>query len=133
MRLDYLCPMLWTNDMEKSISFYTDVLGFELDEYNKEWAWCHMHKDKVSFMFTSPNEHTPYNSQPVLTGSFYIYTEAVDEIWEHLKDKATVSYGIANFPHNMREFAILDNNGYMLQFGRELKSGEVIDETNLRP
>ena len=128
MQLHRLTPMLWTNDMKGSITFYKTILGFEIDESNEEWGWCHLHKDEVTIMFTLPNEHTSYPGNPIFTGSFYMYVAEVDELWNALKDKTTVSYAIANFSHNMREFAILDNNGYMLQFGRELKEGETPDD-----
>jgi uncharacterized glyoxalase superfamily protein PhnB len=120
--------MLWTNDINGSITFYKTILGFELDEFNEDWGWCHMHRDDVSIMFAVPNEHTPYPGIPIFTGSFYLYVEEVDDLWNELQNKTTVSYSIANFEHNMREFAILDNNGYMLQFGRELKEGETPDD-----
>ena len=128
MKLDRLTPMLWTNDLQATISFYTEILGFELDEYNADWGWCHLHKDAVALMFSRPNEHAGYQGSPVCTGSFYCYTEEVDEAWNKMKSLAAVSYSIANFPNGMREFAILDNNGYMLQFGRELKEGEQVEE-----
>lgn len=128
MKFDRLTPMLWTNELTQTIAFYKDLLGFELDEYSEEWGWCHMHKDQVNIMFAKPNEHMNFSGQPFFTGSFYLYTEDIDTVWETLKNKTTISYPIGNFPHNMREFAILDNNGYMLQFGRELKEGETITE-----
>ncbi|MES2005300.1 MAG: VOC family protein [Bacteroidota bacterium] len=128
MKFTGLTPMLWTNDLKQTIDFYQDILGFELDTYNEEWGWCHLHKDAVNIMFTKPNEHVPYNGNPLFTGSFYLYTEEVDALWEALQTKVTASYSIANFPHNMREFAIFDNNGYLLQFGRELKEGKTITE-----
>ncbi len=127
MKLDYLTPMLWTNDIKASIDFYQNFLGFELDNYNEGWGWCHMHKDKVCVMFTT-NEHAPNRESLKFTGSFYIYTKDVDELWNELKTKATVCYEPANFAHNMREFGIYDNNGYLLQFGRELEEGETIDD-----
>jgi len=37
-----------------------------------------------------------------------------------LKDKAEVACGIENIEYGMREFAVLDNNGYMLQLGQEI-------------
>jgi len=128
MKFDGLTPMLWTNELQQTIAFYKDMLGFELDEYNEEWGWCHMHKDSVNIMFSRPIEHTKYDGHPLCTGSFYFYLEEVDDLWELLKTKASVGYAIGNYPHNMREFAILDNNGYLLQFGRELKEGETITE-----
>ncbi len=120
--------MLWSNDLAATILFYGQTLGFTLDEYNETWGWCHLHKDDVALMFARPNEHEPYNGKPVCTGSFYIYTDEVDALWEKLKTQCTIGYAIGNFPHNMREFAIYDNNGYMLQFGRELAENEAVDE-----
>jgi uncharacterized glyoxalase superfamily protein PhnB len=43
-----------------------------------------------------------------------------DEVWNQLKDKAKVSYPIEDFDYGMREFAIYDNNGYLLQFGHSI-------------
>lgn len=54
------------------------------------------------------------------TGSFYFNTNDVDGMWAELKDRTTICYGIEDFEHGMREFAIYDNNGYILQFGQEL-------------
>jgi uncharacterized glyoxalase superfamily protein PhnB len=126
MKFDALTPMLGTNELRATVDFYKNNLGFELDELNEEWGWCHMHKDGVNIMFTKPNKS--YGGKPLFTGSFYIYTEDVDGLWEELKTKVTVSYPIDNFSHSMREFAILDNNGYILQFGRNLREGETITE-----
>lgn len=127
MRFHALTPMLWTNDLEGTIDFYSGMLGFALDEYNADWGWCHMHRDTVNLMFARPVETMPENGLPICTGSFYIYTDETDEAWAMLKDKTSVRYPIGNYAHGMREFAILDNNGYMLQFGRELREGEVVD------
>lgn len=128
MKFDRLTPMLWTNDLPQTISFYTELLGFELDEYHEDRGWCHLHKDAITLMFSKPNEHSAYHGQPQFTGSFYCYTEDADLLWNRLKDKVSIGYAIENFEYGMREFAILDNNGYMLQFGRELREGEAITE-----
>ena len=39
---------------------------------------------------------------------------------EQVKGKAEVRYGIENFHCGVREFAMYDNTGYLLQFGRRL-------------
>jgi len=119
--------MLWTSDLKATVEFYRSVLGFELDQFNEKWGWCHMHRDSVNLMFAVPNEHEHYE-KPHATATFYVYIDEVDEIWEQLKDTVEIFYPIDNFEHNMREFAIKDNNGYVLQFGRELKAGETISE-----
>jgi uncharacterized glyoxalase superfamily protein PhnB len=66
-----------------------------------------------------PNEHLPFD-KPGFTGTFYFQTEDVNSIWEKLRDKVAVVYPIEDFEYGMREFAVRDNNGYILQFGQEI-------------
>jgi len=120
MSLTNLRPMLWTEDLAGSVDFYTDKLGFTANEVNEEWGWASLSKDGTSLMLAKPNEHTPYDKIG-FTGSFYFTSDGVDALWEELKDKARVCYGIEDFFYGMREFAIFDNNGYLLQFGQEIK------------
>jgi uncharacterized glyoxalase superfamily protein PhnB len=120
MQFKNLTPMLSTKDLQGTLAFYRDVLGFELDNFNEEWGWLHIHKDNVSLMFSLPNEHEPFE-KPVCTGSFYFYTDDVDALWEKLKGAPYIYYGLENFEYGMREFAIKDNNGYILQFGMEVR------------
>jgi uncharacterized glyoxalase superfamily protein PhnB len=47
----------------------------------------------------------------------------VDGLWEKLKGSSYIFYGLENFDYGMREFAIKDNNGYMLQFGTQIHVG----------
>ncbi len=46
-------------------------------------------------------------------------TELRPMLWK-LKDITNICYGIENFDHGMREFAIYDNEGYVLQFSLEI-------------
>jgi hypothetical protein len=50
----------------------------------------------------------------------YFTTDDVDGPWEELKDKVRVCYGIEDFVYGIREFAIYDNSGYLLQFDQEI-------------
>ena len=58
----------------------------------------------------------------VLGFTLYIKTDHVDELWDRLKDKARLCYPLEDFDYGMREFAIYDNNGYVLQFGQPVLS-----------
>src|ERR1041385_1203781 len=117
MKLAFLRPLLYTDKLQETIAFYTDILQFTLIEYNDGWGWASLNKDDVWIMLARPNEHEPFDG-PKFTGSFYFTTDNADELWEHLKNKAKVCYEIENFEWGMREFAIYDNNGYLLQFGQ---------------
>jgi uncharacterized glyoxalase superfamily protein PhnB len=70
-------------------------------------------------MLAAPNEHTPYDKIG-FTGSLYFTTDDVVTLWWAFKYKAKLCYDIETFPWGMREFAIFDNNGYLLQFGQEI-------------
>jgi hypothetical protein len=37
-----------------------------------------------------------------------------------LKDQCKVEYPLEDFEYGVREFAIRDNSGYLLQFGKEI-------------
>lgn len=111
--------MLWVDDVRASIDWYVRHLQFSEGNYAEEWQWGVVSKDEVEIMFAKPNEHTAYNG-PLFTGSFYINTDNVDALWENLKESPFVYYGLADFDYGMREFAIRDCNGYILQFGQEL-------------
>lgn len=110
-------PILWTENMDDTIGFYTQVLGFTLLGRNDDWNWASLRKDEVQIMLSQPNEHE--KSEKIgFSGSFYFNVDQVDELWEDLKTKAKICYEIETFEWEMREFAIYDNNGYILQFGQ---------------
>lgn len=119
MKLIELTPMIWTEQIHETIDFYTKLLGFTCHEYNEEWGWATLGKDDVGIMVAKPNSHTSFE-KPVFTGTFYFSVDNVDELWNQLKDKVKIGYEIENFEYGMRDFAIYDNNGYMLQFGQEI-------------
>lgn len=119
MNLKALRPILRTTKIPETISFYSEVLGFTVDNYDEEWAWASLSKDGIEIMLAFPNEHEPFD-KPTFTGSFYFNTDNVDEWWEQLKDKTKICYELETFDYGMREFAIYDNNGYLLQFGQEV-------------
>lgn len=119
MKITELRPMLWTEDIAGTIDFYVERLGFACDAYNEEWGWATLSIDEAAIMLARPNSQTPYE-KICFTGSFYFTTDDVDSLWQKLKDKATVCYDIEDFPYGMREFAVYDNNGYLLQFGQEI-------------
>ncbi|MBS1254614.1 MAG: hypothetical protein MAG581_00410 [Deltaproteobacteria bacterium] len=119
MNFKALIPMLRTWDIQESISFYTDVLGFDCASYSEEWGWASLKREEVEIMLAVPNQHEESTSA-VFSGSLYIKTNDVDGLWKQLKEKVQVCYALESFEYGMREFAIYDNNGYMLQFGQEI-------------
>jgi len=117
MKLENVRPMLAVTNIDDTIRFYRDLLGFAC--VNQMDGWAALSRDNVELMVSLPNAHEPFE-KPTLTGSIYFNTSDVDALWEQIKDKVSVVYPIENFFYGMREFAIRDNNGYILQFGQEI-------------
>ena len=122
MRLTNLTLILETEDIRQTVKFYTELLGFECeslftDEENP--TWTSFRKDNIVIMFSSRNCHSTIE-KPTMTGSLYFNIENVNDVWDHLKDKVKVGYPIEDFDYGVREFAIYDCNGYLLQFGQEI-------------
>jgi catechol 2,3-dioxygenase-like lactoylglutathione lyase family enzyme len=122
LKLRELTPMLWTRDLKESVDFYTTRLGFQCGELREDWGWASLTRDGVEIMLVLPNAHEPFE-KPVFTGSLDLRSDDVDAAWGELKDKVRVCYPIEDFEHGMREFAIYDNNGYLLQIGQEIPRG----------
>ncbi|MDH6254340.1 putative glyoxalase superfamily protein PhnB [Chryseobacterium sp. H1D6B] len=116
----FLRPVLWTENLDETILFYTSILGFTVLGKNEDWQWASLRKDDVQIMFSKPNDHEKFDKIGC-TGSFYFNVNNVDGLWEDLKTKAEVCYEIETFEWEMREFAVYDNNGYILQFGQPVE------------
>jgi uncharacterized glyoxalase superfamily protein PhnB len=117
MKLNKLTPMLTVANMKETIRFYHDVLGFEC--LNRTQGWATLLNYGVEIMIALPNAHVPFQ-RSLFTGSLYMNLDDVDALWQSVGDKTAVVYPIENFYYGMREFAIRDNNGYMLQFASRI-------------
>ena len=129
-KLHHLSPILRTKDLERTASFYETVLGFK--KHSNFPNFISLTRDEVNIMFIlpvdepedckDPNNKEEFFPTPQLTGSIFITTDKVDEIWEAVKDKANIKDPINNREYLMRDFSILDNNGYELVFGEDISS-----------
>ena len=116
-KLRGLTPMLRTWEMEGSIAFYRDRLGFRVE--NASEGWASLSRDGVELMLSAPNEHEG-DVSPAFTGSLYFLATDIEALWAQVRGQARVCYPLEDFDYGMREFAIYDNSGYLLQFGEPL-------------
>jgi catechol 2,3-dioxygenase-like lactoylglutathione lyase family enzyme len=119
MTLQQLTPMMRTKELAASVDFYTRHLDFRCDTFSEEWGFAHLSRDNVCLMFAAPNAHETFII-PTFTGSLYLRTNDVNSWWKRLNGKVRMCYPIEDFSYGMREFAIYDNNGYVIQFGQEM-------------
>lgn len=121
MQLQALSPILWTKNLKQTITFYEDVLGFASRSGFPNFVA--FYRDNVEIMFVVPTvEPSEDFSKPLMTGNIYIFTKGVDELWQSIKDKAAIKTPICDREYLMRDFSILDNNGYEVVFGEDIST-----------
>lgn len=129
--LKYLSPILWTKDLQETIEFYTDTLGFSAQSNFPNFV--SLSRGHVEIMFVVPQDDSeagevdePFFPRPLLTGSLYINVKHVDQLWEEFEDKAEVLSPLCDREYWMRDFSIRDNNGYELVFGESIPYNEQV-------
>lgn len=125
VKLHKLSPILRVTDLAATIQFYESVLGFTAQSNFPNFA--SLTREGVEIMVIVPQEDPAEGDHPqqifqnpVFTGSLFIITERVDELWESVKKRATIKTSIGDREYLMRDFSILDNNGYELVFGEDI-------------
>lgn len=112
-----LVPSLLVNDMEATLDYYIEVLGFRLTGRHPTTgpSWAEVSRDGITFQFhTDPPVGTP--AQPVMSGTFYVYPESVTALVTEWEGRIPFVWGPQVMEYGMREFAIQDPNGYFLAF-----------------
>jgi catechol 2,3-dioxygenase-like lactoylglutathione lyase family enzyme len=130
MKLHNLTPILWTKDLDKTISFYESVLGFRSKSNFPNFV--SLTREDIEIMFIVPqdepedckdtSEQNEFFPKAVLTGSLYIFMDGVDQIWDSVKHRAKIKTDIGDRAYLMRDFSIYDNNGYELVFGQDISN-----------
>ena len=128
MKLHKLSPILWTKDLEATKLFYEDILGFTGKSNFPNFI--SLSRESVEIMFVVPqnepkdckdaDKQEEFFTKPILTGSLFITVEQVDSLWEKVKKVAVVKSPIQDREYLMRDFSIVDNNGYVLVFGQDI-------------
>lgn len=126
-RLTSLRTMLNVHDLEVTVAFYRDRLGFTCTgtwgHDPQQPTWCEVSRDDVSMMFTLavPHDHGDgvlHTDEPALSGSIYIHVDDVDVLWAEVEPRIDgYEWAPKTFAHGMREFGLTDPDGYLLIFG----------------
>ncbi len=128
MALNTLTPNLMVNDVEETIEYYTDILGFTLlktvpEKGNPDWAM--VKRNDVILMFQSAkslkDELPKLKSQKPGGGlTFYIKVDRITELHEELvENEVEIIANLESTFYDTIEFSIIDNNGYVLTFSEE--------------
>jgi uncharacterized glyoxalase superfamily protein PhnB len=116
-RLTQLRPMIEVQDLESTVAFWRDALGFSVVATFDD-SWCLMERDGLRVMF---NLHAHDHAHDQGAVSLYLDTDDVDGLYAEVSANAPVHGPPQTFPWGMRQFAITDCNGLLVQFGQPVE------------
>lgn len=109
-------PVLRVADLDRSIEWYTDRLGFELlwrGPNDGGGENCMIAGGATSMMLSTG---THLGDQPRLTGTLYFETIGVRDLYERIREKAEMVWPLESMDYGTLEFGIRDPDGYGLAF-----------------
>ena len=130
MAMRKLIPTLMADNMDRTIAFYRDLLGFQLYEVAPDqspYTWAVLRCDGVDLSIEARSSFLEEKEWVFLEGAplggtivLYIEIEGIDELYQRIRNQVDVVSPLAAQPYGMREFTLRDCNGYVLAFGERL-------------
>ena len=132
MKLESLTPNLVVADIDRSIAFYRDLLGFTLSRTapaEAPFAFAWMTRDGVNVFLNSleaVRAESPALVERPLGGTLtlFIVLEGIDALYARAQTAASLMMPLKVQPYGMREFAIADPDGYVLTFAERIVGPE---------
>jgi uncharacterized glyoxalase superfamily protein PhnB len=127
MEFKDLMPNLMVKNVNKTVEFYRDILGFNVVQTVPEtgdYVFAVVTANNIIFSFQeekSIKEEYPQLDKFSQGGglTFYIHVTDVNELYEKIKDKVTIVKEMHKTFYGSTDFAIEDCNGYILTFSQQ--------------
>lgn len=123
-----LTPNLLVANVERSVAFYVDVLGFSRgmsvpDESPLVFASVTAGGVEIFLndAATAIKEYPGFGGRPLgATGTLYIEVEGVDALHDRLKNAVKIVMPLITQFYGVREFAFEDPDGYVITFAERV-------------
>src|SRR5262245_10690810 len=116
VRFKQVTPRVLVTDLRRTITFYKNSLGFQVDVLwpEKKPMFCILTRDEVSLGFFEADEHRKGGSPG--SSELHIEIEDVADLHQSIKDRVTIEWGPEVYFYGRREFAVRDPDGYLVIF-----------------
>jgi catechol 2,3-dioxygenase-like lactoylglutathione lyase family enzyme len=115
-RFQAVIPRLPVADLQRTIVFYTGVLGFQVSVMwpDEQPTFAMLDRDTVSLGFFTPD--AVRGQVTIGTADLYIATENVGALHAAIRGRVPIEWGPEVYFYGRREFAVRDPDGYLLIF-----------------
>jgi predicted enzyme related to lactoylglutathione lyase len=119
-------PVLLVSNLERSVAYYRDQLGFACEVNGDPPDFAVAVRDQAIILLALCDElarivpnwqivHNIWNA--------YIRVDDVDSVYQEVQERgAGIDYTIYNAPHGFREFGVQDPDGHDIAFGQPLSN-----------
>ena len=122
MTTERIVPVFQVSNLEASLKYYQEVLGFSEDFRFGNYAGVKLGTIDIHLTEQS-QESRPEYRKAVGSGIAYVFCSEIDSYYVTLKKKgATLKYEPTDFPYGMREFMLVDLCGNHIAFGAEIQT-----------
>ena len=121
--IESMCPFFIVSQVDRTISFYADKLGFEVKykQPEEEPFFAIVGRDRA-LLFVKAGEASPLPNpkrDPAMKWDAYCYTPDPDALAAELSERGTpFGNSLQDTTDGLRGFEITDPDGYVLFFGR---------------
>jgi predicted enzyme related to lactoylglutathione lyase len=119
-----ISPVLLVADIERSVSYYRDQLGFECEVHGDPPDFASARRDGATLLLAlcrEPERIVPNWRIVDKMWNAYIRVDDADAIYTEVQERgAGIDYTIYDAPHGFREFGVQDPDGHDIAFGQPL-------------
>jgi catechol 2,3-dioxygenase-like lactoylglutathione lyase family enzyme len=122
-------PNLIVSDLNRSLAFYRDVLGFSVVTTVPDkppFVFAMLQSGAVEIFLNDAaaaiKEHPAWAGQPMVAfgHSLFIEVDGIDDLHARLVGRAPVWMPIVTRWYGMREFGVADPDGYLITFAQRV-------------
>jgi catechol 2,3-dioxygenase-like lactoylglutathione lyase family enzyme len=112
-------PFMHVTDIERALTFFTDILGFEVPYRADNYAYVHRETVGFRLLKQTGEEGAPPGNRRF---AYYIDVRDVDQLYEELKAKLDTLpkgdvYGPVNQSYRQPDLLVLAPDGNLIAFG----------------
>jgi catechol 2,3-dioxygenase-like lactoylglutathione lyase family enzyme len=123
-RLTSVSPVLLVADLDRSVAFYRDGLGFACETHGDPPDFAVVKRDEAIFLLALAADSerlVPHWHIVEKMWNAYVRVEDVDALYVEVQERGTeIDYSLYDAPHGFREFGVTDPDGHDIAFGQPL-------------
>jgi predicted enzyme related to lactoylglutathione lyase len=123
-KLTGISPVLLVADLDRSVAYFRDRLGFDCQVYGEPPNFAPAERDGQTILLALAHDTerlVPHWQIVDKTWNVYIRVDDADAIYAEVQQRgAEIDYTIYDAPHGFREFGVQDPDGHDIAFGQRI-------------